>query len=108
MHGVRHKYKKREHKILYLLYKILGSDIYMKKSELGQILATIPGIVSDVTFNLMGQMGDKMPRFPTVFKMVKAELKYDGIDFNKLDESDKYEIKEMARDTFDGIKEAGF
>ena len=56
----------------------------------------------------MGQMGDKMPRFPTVFKMVKAELKYDGIDFNKLDESDKYEIKEMARDTFDGIKEAGF
>ena len=79
----------------------------MKKNEIGQILAVIPSMVSDITFGLMGETG-KNPRFPTVFKMVKAELKYDGIAFNKLDESDKFEIKEMARDVFDGIKNAGF
>lgn len=80
----------------------------MNKVELSKVLANIPGMVSDVTFNLMGQMGDKMPRFPSVFKLVKEELKYDGIDWKKLSDSEKYDIEEMARDTFDGIKEAGF
>lgn len=79
----------------------------MRKGELGQVLANIPGMVSDITFNMMGEIG-KVPRFPSVLKRVKEELKYDGIDWKKLSESDKYEIEEMARDTFDGIKEAGF
>lgn len=79
----------------------------MKKGELGQVLANIPGWVSDITFNYMGEKG-KVPRFPSVLKGVKAELKYDGIDWNKLSESDKYEIEEMARDVFEGIKDAGF
>ena len=79
----------------------------MRKGELGQVLANIPGMVSDITFNMMGEIG-KVPRFPSVLKRVIEELKYDGIDWKKLSESDKYEIEEMARDTFDGIKEAGF
>lgn len=79
----------------------------MKKAELGQVLANIPGMVSDITFGLMGEIG-KNPRFPSVLKRVKDELKYDGIDWKKLSESDKYEIEEMARDVFDGIKNAGF
>ena len=80
----------------------------MTRVELGKVLATIPNMVSDITFNLMGQNEDKIPRFSSVFKLVKEELKYDGIDFKKLSESEKYDIEEMARDTFDGIKEAGF
>ena len=79
----------------------------MKKAELGQVLANIPGMVSDITFGLMGETG-KNPRFPSVLKRVKDELKYDGIDWKKLSESDKYEIEEMARDVFDGIKNVGF
>lgn len=79
----------------------------MKKVELGQILAEIPGIVSSVTFDLMGSKGT-VPRFPSVFKIVKEELKYAGINFKELNESEKQEIESMARDTFDGIKEAGF
>ena len=78
----------------------------MTRVELGKVLATIPNMVSDITFNLMGQNEDKIPRFSSVFKLVKEELKYDGIDFKKLSESEKYDIEEMARDTFDGIKEA--
>ena len=80
----------------------------MTRVELGKVLATIPNMVSDITFNLMGQNEDKIPRFSSVFKLLKEELKYDGIDFKKLSESEKYDIEEMARDTFDGIKEAGF
>ena len=79
----------------------------MKKGDLGQVLANIPGFVSDITFNMMGETG-KVPRFPSVFKRVKEELKYDGIDWKKLSDSDTYDIEEMARDVFDGIKDAGF
>ena len=79
----------------------------MKKAELGQVLANIPGFVSDITFNMMGETG-KNPRFSSVLKRVKEELKYDGIDWKKLSESDKYEIEEIARDAFEGIRDAGF
>jgi hypothetical protein len=79
----------------------------MKKGELGQVLANIPTMVSDIAFGLMGETG-KNPRFPSVFKRVKEELKYDGIDWKKLNESEKYEIEEMARDVFEGIRDAGF
>ena len=47
----------------------------MKKAELGQVLANIPGMVSDITFGLMGETG-KNPRFPSVLKRVKEELMY--------------------------------
>ena len=79
----------------------------MKKAELGQVLANIPGLVSDIAFGLMGETG-KNPRFPSVLKRVKDGLKYDGIDWKKLSDSERYEIEEMVRDVFDGIKDAGF
>ena len=79
----------------------------MRKADLGQVLSTIPGFVSDITYGLMGETG-RTPRFPSVFKRLKDELKYDGIDFKSLNESEKSEIEAMARDVFDGIKEAGF
>ncbi len=79
----------------------------MRKADLGQVLANIPGLVSDITFNIMGETG-KNPRFPSVLKRVKDELKYEGIDWKKLSESDKSEIEAMARDVFEGIRDAGF
>ena len=79
----------------------------MKRVELGKILANIPMLVSDISFNLMGETG-KVPRFSSVFKRVKEELKYDGIDWKNLNESDRNEIQEMARDAFEGIRDAGF
>ncbi len=79
----------------------------MKRVELGQILANIPMLVSDISFNLMGETGN-VPRFSSVFKRVKEELKYDGIDWKNLNESDRNEIQEMARDAFEGIRDAGF
>ena len=42
----------------------------MTRVELGKVLATIPNMVSDITFNLMGQNEDKIPRFSSVFKLV--------------------------------------
>ena len=50
----------------------------MNKVDLGRVLASIPEIVSTVTYNYMGENG-KFPRFSSVFKLVKADLKYEGI-----------------------------
>ena len=79
----------------------------MKNAELGHLLADIPNMVSEITFQLMGETGS-IPRFPSVFKLVKEDLKSIGYDYKKLNESEKSVIEDMARDTFEGIKEAGF
>ena len=79
----------------------------MKNGELGLLLADIPNLVSEITFQLMGEEG-KVPRFSSVFKLVKEDLKSMGYDYKKLNENEKDVIEEMARDVFDGIKEAGF
>lgn len=79
----------------------------MKKADIGAILATIPQYVSDAFYTYMGEKNRK-PRFDTVFKEVKVQLKYDGIDFKKCDEMDKEEIRAMALDVFEGLRDAGF
>lgn len=77
----------------------------MKKNDIGMLLGEIPCLVSDAFYNLMSQTG-RCPRFSSVFKIVKENLKMQGIDYKILNERDKFEIETMARDAFDGIKEA--
>ena len=79
----------------------------MKNAELGHLLADIPNMVSEITFQLMGETGS-VPRFTSVFKLVKEDLKSMGYDYKKMNDSEKSVIEDMAKDTFEGIKEAGF
>ena len=41
-------------------------------------------------------------------RLVKEDLKSMGYDYKKLDENEKSIVEEMARDVYDGMKEAGF
>jgi hypothetical protein len=79
----------------------------MTNAEMGVLLSNIPSLVSDITYQLMGEMGG-VPRFSSVFKLVKEDLKSMGYDYKKLDENEKSIVEEMARDVYDGMKEAGF
>lgn len=80
----------------------------MKNFDLGAVLASIPQYVSDAFYGYMAEKNNRKPRFDIVFKKVKEELKYDGIDFNKCSEADKDEIRNMALDVFEGMRDAGF
>ena len=79
----------------------------MTNAEMGVLLSNIPSLVSDITYQLMGEMGG-IPHFSSVFKLVKEDLKSMGYDYKKLDENEKSIVEEMARDVYDGMKEAGF
>lgn len=79
----------------------------MNTTEFGMFLGNIPMIVSNTFYNYMGEKNRK-PRFETVFKMVKEEIKYEGYDFKTLPKNQQNEIEEMARDAFEGMRDAGF
>ena len=79
----------------------------MNNAEMGVLLSNIPNLVSDITYQLMGENGG-IPRFASVFKLVKEDLKHMGYDYKKLNENEKSVIEEMARDVYEGMKEAGF
>ena len=68
-----------------------------------KLMAYLPGLTGDIYYNI--RKSGKNPRYPTVFKLVKEDLLRKGIDYKKLDEDAKYDIEDMVRDTFYGIKE---
>lgn len=70
-------------------------------------LCEIPGLVSDIVYTYMGK-NKKFPRYDSVLKLVKEDMKHYGLNWNRLNENERYEIDNMCRDAFYGIKEAGF
>lgn len=78
----------------------------MGTSNFGQLLGDIPSMVSSIVYGNFNN--GKFPRFPTVFKLVKEELKSEGYPFETFTDVQKYEIEEMVRDTFYGIKSAEY
>lgn len=74
----------------------------MGSSNFGQLLGDIPSMVSSRIYSNM--TNGKFPRFPSVFKMIKEDLKAEGYPFETFTDVQKYEIEEMVRDTFYGIK----
>lgn len=59
-------------------------------------------------FNYIAEHENKKPRFDSVFKKVKAELKYNGYQFSILPEDFKEHLKIISKDTFTNMKKAGF
>ena len=76
----------------------------MGSSNFGQLLGDIPSMVSNRIYSNM--INGKFPRFLSVFKMIKEDLKNEGYPFDTFTDVQKYEIEEMVRDTFYGIKSA--
>lgn len=70
-------------------------------------LCEIPGITSSIVFGYMGEH-NQFPRYPSVLKLLKEEMKLYGLYWSKLSEKDRYEIDNICRDAFYGMKEAGF
>ena len=81
-------------------------DVYFVDEEkLARILSSIPEITSTIYYNYCEKHGKK-PRFDSLFKIIKEDyLSRISVDFSLLDEGQRYEIEEMARDAFEGIKE---
>lgn len=75
------------------------------KVELEDMIHLVPGYVSTSYYNLYFQK-KRIPRFDSVFKIVKEEMQKEGYDYNKLSQKDKIAMQDMARDTYDGIREA--
>lgn len=80
----------------------------MNSAEFGKFLAGIPCITSQIVYDYMGQNNNKIPRFASVFKIVKEELGYCGYDYKNLTDLQKSDLEEMVRDVYTGLKEAGF
>lgn len=70
-------------------------------------LCEVPGITSSIVFGYMGEH-NSFPRYPSVLKLLKEEMKLYGLNWSNTSESDRYEIEHMCKDAFYGIKEAGF
>ena len=82
-----------------------GSE--MGSSNFGQLLGDIPSMVSCNVYSYFNKNG-KYPRLPTVFKMIKEDLKNEGYPFNTFTDVQKYEIEEIVRDAFYGMKDEIF
>lgn len=75
--------------------------------NLVDFLNEIPHLESVIIESLLKDK-NRIPRFDSVFKLLKVTLKSMGCDYNKLSESDKYELQAMAEDVYYGMREAGF
>lgn len=87
-------------------YKNYKEEVYfVDDKKLGMILASLPNITSEVYYQLK-QSNNKVPRFDSVFKIIKEKyLPGIRVKFSMLDDSQKYEIEEMVRDVYFGIRE---
>ena len=85
----------------------MGRGCDMGSSNFGQLLGDIPSMVSCRVYGYKNSNG-KYPRFPTVFKMIKEDLKNEGYPFNTFTDFQKYEIEEIVRDAFYGMKDEIF
>lgn len=80
----------------------------MSPVEFGKFLGGVPCITSQIVYDYMGKNDNKIPRFSSVFKIVKEELVHYGYDYKKLTDLQKSDLEEMVRDVYIGLKEAGF
>ena len=75
----------------------------LSDSQLSELMGYLPGVTSQAYYFTKSTTGTT--RFPSVFKMVKEDLKNNGIDFTVLDEGSKYEIMEIVKDAYYGIRD---
>lgn len=80
----------------------------MSPVEFGKFLGGVPCITSQIVYDYMGKNDNKIPRFSSVFKIVKEELVHYGYDYKNLTDLQKSDLEMMARDVYEGLKEAGF